>query len=47
MMEDTGELTMALNAALVARSIERIGDHAKSISGYVIYVMEGREGRNV
>jgi phosphate transport system protein len=42
MLEDTRELKNAINAALVARSIERIGDHAKSISGYVIYMMEGR-----
>jgi len=47
MMEDTSELTIALNAALVARSIERIGDHAKSISEYVIYMMKGRDVRNV
>ena len=47
MMEDTSELTLTLNAALVARSIERIGDHAKNISEYVIYMIEGRVIRNI
>jgi phosphate transport system protein len=46
MMEDTSELTTVLNVALVARAIERIGDHAKNISEYVIYMIEGREVRN-
>lgn len=46
MMEDTSKLPLALHAALVARSIERIGDHAKNISEYVVYMMEGREVRN-
>jgi len=47
MMEDTSELSNTLNAALVARSIERVGDHAKNISEYVIYMLEGREIRNI
>ena len=47
MMEDTSELSNALNAALVTRSIERVGDHAKSISEYVIYMLEGREARDI
>lgn len=46
MMEDTSEISMALQAALVARSVDRIGDHAKNISEYVIYMVEGREVRN-
>ena len=46
MMEDTSELSMALNIAWVARSIERIGDHSKNISEYVIYMIDGRESRN-
>jgi phosphate transport system protein len=46
MMEDSSELSTALHTALMARSIECIGDHAKNISEYVIYMMEGREIRN-
>jgi phosphate transport system protein len=45
-MEDSSELSTALHTALMARSIECIGDHAKNISEYVIYMMEGREIRN-
>lgn len=46
MMEDTSALSTTLQAALVARAIERIGDHAKHISEYVVYMVEGRESRN-
>lgn len=46
MMEEPGELATALQVVFVARAIERIGDHAKNISEYVIYMMEGRAVRN-
>src|ERR1035437_2292815 len=46
MMEDNNDLSTALNTVLIARAIERIGDHAKNISEYVIYMIEGREVRN-
>jgi phosphate transport system protein len=46
MMEDNSEFSVAIQAALVARSIERASDHAKNISGYVVYMMEGRINRN-
>ena len=46
MMEETSELSTTLNVVLVARAIECIGDHAKNISEYVIYMIEGREVRN-
>lgn len=46
MMEDTSELSMALQVVFVVKAIERIGDHAKNISEYVIYMLEGRDVRN-
>ncbi len=42
MMEDTSELALALQPIFIAKAIERIGDHAKNISGHVVYMMEGR-----
>jgi phosphate transport system protein len=46
MMEDTSELSTALQVVMVARAIDRIGYHAKNISEYVVYMIEGREVRN-
>lgn len=47
MMEDSSEVTTALQVVMLARAIERIGNHAKNISEYLIYMLEGREARNV
>jgi len=46
MMEDTSELSMTLQTVFVINAIERIGSHAKNISEYVVYMVEGREARN-
>jgi phosphate transport system protein len=45
-MEDGHELSTAMHAALIARSIERIANHSKHISEYVLYMIKGREVRN-
>jgi phosphate transport system protein len=46
MMEDTSELSSVLQVVFIVKAIERIGDHARNISKYVVYMVEGCEPRN-
>lgn len=47
MLEDPRNISNALEILLIAKAIERIGDHAKNMAEYVIYIVEGRDIRHI
>ena len=46
MMEDPRTISASLDLLFLAKSIERIGDHAKNIAEFIIYVVKGADVRH-
>ena len=47
MMEDPRMISPSLDLLFIAKAIERIGDHAKNIAEFIIYVVRGEDVRHL
>jgi len=46
MQEDPRTISVGLDFLFIAKAIERIGDHAKNIAEFIIYIVKGTDVRH-
>ena len=47
MMEDPRMISAGLDYLFIAKAVERVGDHAKNIAEFIIYIVKGTDVRHV